>query len=202
MADEQPTVHQAMAVCALDYCHRPMSARGWCKKHYECWRRHGDPEGGSRIVGDVEGNFWRKVSAPDARGCWPWTGAISGTGYGLFSPPATRGVAAHRYSYELLIGVIPDGLTIDHLCFNRICCNPAHMEPVTRGENARRGQVNRLRRNGRARPDLTERTHCKNGHEFTAENTRRVGNARHCRECQRERSERFKRRRRGEVPNG
>jgi hypothetical protein len=81
----------------------------------------------------------------------------------------------HRLAYQLTMGQIPDGLVIDHLCRNRRCCNPAHMEPVTNGENVHRGN-GIYARNGR-------KTHCAKGHEFTPENTLRRKHGRGCREC-------------------
>lgn len=81
--------------------------------------------------------FWDKVTrVPD--GCWTWTGAKTGRGYGrLWSNGDT--VQAHRVAYEALVAPIPPGLVIDHLCRNHACVNPAHMEPVKPGENTRRG---------------------------------------------------------------
>lgn len=83
-------------------------------------------------------------------------------GYGNFYYER-HNVAAHRFAYELEVGPIPDGLQIDHLCRNRACVRPSHLEPVTQFENWRRGEA----------PSVTNalKTHCKRGHEFTRENT-------------------------------
>lgn len=136
--------------------------------------------------------FWDRVdrsNGPNA--CWPWTAAVQSAGYGF-----NRGKLAHRTAYEDAVGPIPDGLTIDHLCSNRRCCNPSHLEPVTREENARRGERNRLTRSG-GRPDLVRRSHCKHGHEFTPDNVRLVGNARICRTCSSDRVRSFRLRKAG-----
>ena len=117
-------------------------------------------------------------------GCWEWIGGKSSNGYGSFQLPRTgrgtkqRRVSAHRFSYEMLVGPIPEGLTIDHLCRNRACVNPAHLEPVT-------GRVNTLRSTnicaGNAR-----KIACPRGHPFDETNTyNRPGAARGCRECNR-----------------
>jgi hypothetical protein len=105
--------------------------------------------------------------------CWTWTGVARGTGgYGGFRYDG-RMQFAHRVSYELLVGPIPEGLVIDHLCRNRKCVNPEHLEPVTQTENMARGSA--------------ARTHCKQGHEYTPENTVPVHNgstaSRWCRIC-------------------
>src|SRR5215471_9832391 len=71
-------------------------------------------------------------------GCWDWDGPKTENGYGLVHHDWRR-LRAHRAMYELLVGPIPAELTIDHLCRNRRCVNPAHMEPVTRAENVKRG---------------------------------------------------------------
>jgi hypothetical protein len=81
--------------------------------------------------------FWRRVIKAQPDECWLWTGTLH-RGYGHFS--VSRGVTkyAHRIAYELTIGPIPDGLELDHLCRNKVCVNPQHLEPVTKTENLQR----------------------------------------------------------------
>lgn len=114
-------------------------------------------------------------------GCWEWAGAHNRDGYGTAytTPTGAKPQGAHRVVYELLVGPIPEGLTIDHLCRNRGCVNPAHLEPVPKHENILRGEGVAARN--------AAKTHCPQGHAYTAENTRitRVG-SRRCRTCHRE----------------
>lgn len=118
---------------------------------------------------DAAARFHKHVDKTD--GCWEWTGTKQANGYGAFYENG-RVLRSHRWSYEHHVGPIPDGLQIDHLCRNRACVNPAHLEPVTALENARRAM----------------RTHCVNGHEFTPENTYIPADGkRYCRECRRRR---------------
>jgi hypothetical protein len=137
----------------------------------------------------AEARFWRKVHRREPDECWPWVGGQS-NGYGRFEPDATRHsppriqVAAHRFAYELLVGPIPDGLTLDHLCRNTLCVNPAHLEPVTMRENVLRSPTAVSAVNAR-------KTHCVNGHPFDDENTvwqsGRLGRPeRKCPACRRE----------------
>lgn len=114
-------------------------------------------------------------------GCWQWTAAKYGKGYALVRWEGGNRLA-HRIVYQLLRGVTPPELTCDHLCRNRACVNPWHIELVTNRKNVLRGQgitaVN------------ARKTHCKHGHEFTEENTRwriRDGRWRRvCRACHRQ----------------
>ena len=108
--------------------------------------------------------------------CIVWTGTTNNRGYGMIGV-ADKDVLAHRLAYELARGPIPEGLTLDHLCRNRICVNPAHLEPVTMRENIRRG----------IKGVLT--THCPQGHAYDAENTYITESGwRVCRTCKRERA--------------
>jgi|SRR5690242_1350575 len=123
--------------------------------------------------------FIRRFDAKweDVDGHRIWTGAKS-IGYGKIFYNG-RHVLAHRASYEMHIGPIPDGMVIDHLCRNPSCILPEHLEPVTPAENMRRGAAS----GGVLR---VPPTHCKHGHEFTPENTiiwSGRPNARKCREC-------------------
>jgi len=144
--------------------------------------------------GSVEHQFWCRVEKRSADECWPWIGHRNSQGYGRFYRGEHDTVPAHRLAYELLVGPIADGLVIDHLCRNRACCNPAHMEPVTNGENVRRG-IGVTAENAR-------KTHCKHGHEFTPENTyiypggTKKGH-RECLRCKRRLGQQLRARRRG-----
>lgn len=137
--------------------------------------------------------FWSKVMV--AGDCWLWTGRTSDKGYGRFWVPP-RELMAHRVAYELEVGPIPEGLTLDHLCRVRNCVNPAHLEPVTAGENVLRGEGPTARH--------ARQTHCKHGHEFTEENTLiEPHGARSCRACSRRRSAAHWRRKRPSlIANG
>jgi hypothetical protein len=120
-------------VCKISECDELVKGRGWCNMHYLTWRRHGDPE--KALTGDDEARFWSYVEKTED--CWLWVGAIGSSGYGRLKV-AGRDVGAHRFAFELLVGPIPEGLTIDHLCRNRPCVKPDHLEPVTLAENTRR----------------------------------------------------------------
>jgi hypothetical protein len=127
--------------------------------------------------------FWPKVDKNGPNGCWVWTASKCSAGYGRFVPVFYQSPQlAHRYAYELLVGPIPEGLQIDHLCRNPSCVNPTHLEPVTQLENVRRGDAGK---------NQTSKTHCPRGHEYTEENVYRVPsrpNGRQCRACRRERN--------------
>lgn len=137
--------------------------------------------------------FWSKVDrSAGSDSCWPWLAGLNNMGYGKFSigSGSRRMVYTHRYAYELTVGTIPPGFTLDHLCHtndptcaggvtcpHRRCVNPAHLEPVTNRENQLRG-------NGVGGRNA-RKTHCARGHEYTPENTymRPDGGGRQCRTC-------------------
>ncbi len=104
--------------------------------------------------------FWAKVERGDDGECWLWRPTAASGNYGKMWV-AHRHHQAHRLAWRLLRGEIPDGLHIDHLCRNPRCVNPAHLEPVTSGENARRGQVGIC---------WLDKTHCPKGHPYSGEN--------------------------------
>lgn len=115
-------------------------------------------------------------------GCWQWTGHLDIGGYGSFWNG--KPIKAHRFSYEYYIGVIPEGLELDHLCRNRACVNPAHLEPTTRKINESRAIQN---------PHNKLKTHCPAGHPYDIINTRfdKNGN-RECKICSRMRVDKYR----------
>lgn len=178
------------AICEVEPCQTPVVARGFCERHYRRFLKYGDPEGRSSRTRTPEERFWARVDQdgptpedrPDLGACWMWRGAV-GKRYGILSDNG-KTVRAHRFAYELLVAPIPLGLTLDHLCRVTLCCNPAHLEPVTPAENARRSRVGEAaaRRHGAI-------THCPQGHPYDEDNTLwRVRDGyrnRGCRECTR-----------------
>lgn len=130
----------------------------------------------------VERRFWAKVLRAGSDECWLWVGARTVDGYGRLwlgaeQPPWS--VVAHRFSWTLANGPVPEGLQLDHLCRTRACVNPTHLEPVTRGENIRRGVGPR-----RAGEYQLAKTHCLHGHPYDGRNTYRDPKGkRHCRIC-------------------
>lgn len=125
---------------------------------------------------NADERFWLGVEKTDT--CWLWRKRIDGGGYGRFSCGG-RYVSAHRWSYERLIGPIPFGLHLDHLCRTRACVNPAHLEPVTLRENNLRG-------NGLGGTNA-RKTMCSRGHPLTPDNLVRCDLAKYgvrkCRTC-------------------
>lgn len=117
--------------------------------------------------------FMACVSKQD-NGCWLWTGLMSRQGYGFASLNGKR-IGAHRAAYMLLVGPIPTGLDLDHLCRHRACVNPDHLEAVTH-------RINILRGEGLAAKNALK-THCKRGHEFTPDNILRDKQRTHVRRC-------------------
>ena len=126
-------------------------------------------------------SFDKKFIPEPNSGCWLWTAANNGNGYGVIGiargKVGSRNAYAHRLSYEWAFGKIPDGMEIDHKCRVRCCVNPDHLEAVTHKVNMHRGETIAAA-HGR-------KTHCYKGHEFTPENTIKIKNGRQCLECRR-----------------
>lgn len=162
--------------CGQETVISPKSSRreGWTKGEP---RRYVKGHNGRRPLAK---RFWEKVEKTgSAGGCWLWIGSRSSAGYGTFNRGDRAYDYAHRLAYELLVGPIPAGLVLDHLCRNRACVNPDHLEAVEHGENVRRG----------AAPYGPIRTTCKHGHDIT--NPANVytdpAGGRRCRPCATER---------------
>lgn len=130
-----------------------------------------------------ERRLWVRIDT--AGPCWEWAGCHV-DGYGKVSTGG-RTWRIHRLVWTLLVGPVPDNLVLDHLCRNRGCCNPDHLEPVEQRQNLLRA------------PTVTAmwaaRTHCESGHEYTPKNTRiEPDGARRCRTCRRDRARADRRR--------
>lgn len=133
--------------------------------------------------------FMEKVEVVPDDGCWLWKGRTNEKGYGRYDlpRPARRMVAAHRFSYQLFRGDIPDDLEVDHTCNVRRCVNPEHLETVTHAENIRRIPPS-------ARP---RRANCPRGHRMEGRNVYiRPDGTRECWACKRIRHQAYKKRRR------
>ena len=141
-------------------------------------------------------NFFSKIKKTKTR-CWEWTAKISKkTGYGIYSiyeHPRRIYYLAHRFSYIFHKGIIQKGKVIDHLCKNRLCVNPNHLEAVSLRENILRG-------NGFAATNHKKK-HCLKGHEFTKQNTYITPDGRRqCRKCLNARSKNHRNRFRHDAP--
>ncbi len=159
--------------CIINGCARPHCALGACTLHYKRFAKRG-----SFDLPTTEDRFWAKVDKDGTGGCWLWTAGAS-HGYGGVRVDG-RYQKAHRVAYELIVGPIPEGLELDHLCRVRNCVNPAHLEPVTHRENALRSPIMGGWHRGI--------THCLRGHPFDEANTyvyhtAKGGVGRACREC-------------------
>lgn len=161
-------------VCGSTFSDKPSRARvrRFCSLACKAAAERTDP--GDRLEG--------KYVVDESTGCWNWVGKLRADGYGIICSSKVgsrrpRELRAHRVSFERHIGSIPEGLDLDHLCRNRRCVNPEHLEPVTRKENLRRG----------ASEHSGGKTHCKHDHEFTPTNTYVTSAGyRNCRTCRRD----------------
>lgn len=163
--------------CSIPLCIRPHYARSWCKFHWERWWRYGNAEHEPRAA---EKRFLDKVLVTE--GCHFWMGALV-EGYGQFWADG-RLALAHRWAYERWRGPLPPygrptKEQIDHLCRNRSCVNPFHLEIVSPRTNTLRGNGVTARR--------AAQTHCINGHALSGRNLYRVPKTgwRQCRTCKR-----------------
>ncbi len=131
--------------CSIESCEAKPKRRGMCEMHAKRTLNHGE------ATDPRERRFWAQVDRRGDDECWPWMGFCQKNGYGQYGTTGAR--LAHRIAYQYLVGPIPKGLVLDHLCHtrdvecadneacvHRRCCNPAHLEPVSRRENIARGR--------------------------------------------------------------
>jgi transposase-like protein len=171
--------------CTFKQCEGKVHARSLCIAHYRRLQRYGNPALGRLPVGiTAEERFLRSVDKTGE--CWLWTGARNSSGYAQMHLEGRKQLM-HRWSYSYYVTPIPAGMEIDHLCRNRICVRPGHLEAVTTAENQRR-----------AVPFRTPVTQCPSGHSYTEENTyvNRHGSP-VCRKCRNVYSANLRRIRRG-----
>lgn len=165
--------------CTVPDCDSPRVGWGHCNKHYRRLRRTGRLDKPS-----VEERFFAHVSEGPG-GCWLFDKS-NDKGYAAFNVDSTP-IEGHLWCYRFLIGEVPDGLTLDHLCRVRCCVNPWHLDPVPH-------RVNILRGVGPAAVNA-KRTQCVNGHPFTRANTYVTPNGRRqCRACRAIRSDAYRHR--------
>lgn len=174
---------KTVRVCTFEGCGKPHMGRGLCKGHWQ-QQRLGKPllplYSKKRLDGTLPRIRYDESPCPNDQlegPCHVFRGHKNADGYcpvNFNNSP----VRVHRYVWELANGLIPDGMVIDHMCRNRACCNVAHLRVVTQKVNALENSLSLTAVNA-------AKTHCKYGHEFTAENTYRYKGERQCRLCKR-----------------
>ena len=162
-----------MKTCSVDDCDSRAVARGFCMHHYHQWRSE-HPEYVPEHPSAIDRIFSRLARDGD---CWIYTGGTNGSGYGHINIDGHKHYT-HRVVYEHLVGSIPDGLELDHLCRHPACCNPSHLEPVTHSINGLRGKSGWGMNGGK----------CDRGHNITdtANVYVRQDGRRECRTCRNE----------------
>lgn len=149
--DDYLGCHGVKRVCSVDGCGGAYEAKGLCDKHYQRFKKYGSPEGGPANHAPVESRFWRYV---DTSGdCWLWAGgSVNKKGYGQIQTggKGSKHVLAHRLSYEMHHGVIPDGMVVMHKCDNPSCVNPDHLRVGTQSENI----IDAMTKGRKVLPDL------------------------------------------------
>jgi hypothetical protein len=171
-----------MKKCTIAGCEKKMFGHGLCNMHYSRLRRHKSlvkppPNKPGRPRTSPEVRFWSMVEKEGHNGCWQWISSLRYSRYPHFCLGGRWGktILAHRYSYELFFGKIPEGMQIDHLCRNKCCVNPSHMEVVTPRVNVLRGDTVVAKN--------AMKTHCLRGHPFDRENTGISHDGRYCKTC-------------------
>lgn len=144
-----------MKICSVPKCERPSRRYGYCEMHSQRLMKRGDPLDSGKHM--IRRRIQKNMSVT-ASGCWQWTSQKTTDGYAridMFVNGKKVSKLAHRISYREFKGEIPSGLVLDHLCRNRSCVNPDHLEPVTFAVNSQRALC---------------KTHCKRGHPLSGQN--------------------------------
>jgi hypothetical protein len=152
-------------ICTVPGCDKPTRTHSSpiCDMHYSRLKRHGDVSVALKDHTPAVERWKTSYEVNAETGCWNWTGPIyKGQGHGFIQDGAAKRYMAHRFVWEQIVGPIEDGLVLDHLCKNKRCVNPEHLEAVTQGINGLRGGID----GGNA-----AKTHCPAGHEYTEANT-------------------------------
>lgn len=138
-----------MKICSIEGCHGVVLARGFCKTHYSRYRKRGHPLAPrkKRVKERLETRFWSKVNkTSNELGCWLWESSINQGGYGAFHLNG-KTVGAHKVSYTMTKGAIPEGMVVDHKYVSqgcpRHCVNPEHLRIVSHRQNAENLALNR-----------------------------------------------------------
>lgn len=128
---------QVKAICVVPGCGKLVNGHGYCMTHYYRWVRYGDPLKGQRLRAPPGERLLRRVDKNGPGGCWIWMGGKGSSGYGAFQVGGhgSPTIGAHRYSYELHKGPIPNGLHVMHSCDNKLCVNPEHLSVGTHQDN-------------------------------------------------------------------
>ena len=127
-----------MRTCTVPGCAEKHLAKNLCRKHYLRNWKHGDPNIIKVQRGIAAVERVRLRLRIDPTGCWIYTGCLTSRGYGHIRFGKTMKMV-HRVMFEHQKGPVPDGMDVDHICRNRACCNPDHLEAVSHKENVRRG---------------------------------------------------------------
>lgn len=153
--------------CSAPGCEGIHHSKGYCRKHYQRFSRHGSIGGGKASHAPAEVRFWRFVDKREPDECWPWTGKRQSSGYGRLSLPGGKQIGAHRLSFENKTGETAE--VVMHTCDNPWCVNPAHLRGGTMADNmADMREKNRDNRTVRPRGEAHHRA------RLTEDNVREI----------------------------